>query len=297
MGRCLVLGLVLMTSACSAELMDPSGTATDASTSRGDASDGAQPDAFVLGPWSTPAPIATASTAADEDDGTLSSTGLELFFSIVNTADGNRKDLYVATRATTSAPFGAPTKLPFSLTGTSEETPRLAPNDKTIYFASDRAGGPGGLDIYQATRQNVMGAWSTPVLVAGPNTTLNEKWFMPCGMGNDYLVVAGTDLAAGTIGGGAPAMVAELSSPQAETGTFLTADCLTVYFASARSVPTGIFTAHRASKAAPWQAPTAVTDFATLGGAQEDPWLAADGRTFVFVSSISGSKNIYLSTR
>ncbi len=296
MGRCLVLGLVLV-SACNAQLMDPSDTATDGSISHGDASDGAQPDAFMLGPWSAPVPIPIASTLADEDDGTLSSTGLELFFSIVNTADANRKDLYVATRATTSAAFNPPTKLPFSLTGTSEETPRLAPDDKTIYFASDRAGGPGGLDIYQATRQTATGPWSTPVLVAGPNTTLNEKWFMPCGIGNDYLVVAGTDLAAGTVGGVTPTMVAELSSPQAETGTFLTADCLTVYFASARVVPTGIYTAHRASKAAPWQTPTAITDFATLGGAQEDPWIAADGRSFVFVSSASGSKNIYLSTR
>ena len=297
MGRCL-LGLLLVLGACEARLADP-GTTADGPAGPNIDAPGTTVDApsAMLGPWGTPSKIPGADTAADEDDGTLSSTGLELVFAVVNAADANRKDLYTATRATTSVPFGTPTLLPFSVVGSSEETPRFGPNDKALFFASDRAGGAGNLDIYKVTRATIGGTWGTPALVPGPNTALLEKWFMPCGMNGDYIVVQGGDLAAGVLNGPAPTVIAELSSPQAETGTFLTSDCLTIYFASARSGTTQLYTSHRTSTTGSWQTPTAVIDFASTGGAQEDPWVAADGHTFVFASNASGSKDVYISVR
>src|SRR5204862_1241635 len=121
--------------------------------------DGPGADAFMLGPWGTPAKVPGASTAAAEDDGTLANGGLELVFAVADPADGNNKDLYIMTRTTTTSAFGTPSKLPFSVTGSSEETPRFSPNNKTLYFASNRAGGTGGLDIYRVTRQTPGGAW------------------------------------------------------------------------------------------------------------------------------------------
>jgi Tol biopolymer transport system component len=296
MGRCLLA--VLLASGCSAELMDPKGTSSDAAIASDAAMTDAGPDAFMLGAWGTPTKVPGASTGADEDDGTLSSDGLELVFAVANAADGNRKDLYVATRTSMAVPFGTPAKLALSLTGSSEETPRFSPNNKTLYFASDRAGGLGGLDIYSVTRLNPQSPWSMPVNVAGPSTTASEKWFMPCGMTNDYLVIVGGDIGAGTIGGAAPTIVGELSAAGAnETGTFMTSDCLTTYFASVRSGTNKIYTSHRTSTTTAWQAPTAVDDFMMLGGAQEDPWLATDGRTFLFVSNVSGTKDVYISVR
>lgn len=251
----------------------------------------------MLGPWGTPAKVTGASTAAAEDDGTLANGGLELVFAVADPADGNNKDLYIMTRATTSAAFGPPSKLPFSVTGSSDETPRFSPNGKTLYFASNR-GAVGNLDIYRVTRQNAGGPWSAPALVPGVNTTALEKWFMPCGMSNDYLVIQGGDIARGTIGGAPPVVVTELSAPAAnETGTFLTGDCLTVYFASVRSGTNKLYTSHRTSLTTAWQAPTPVDDFVSIGGEQEDPWLADDGRMFVFVSNVSGTKDVYISVR
>jgi hypothetical protein len=297
MGRCL-LGLVVVLGACSARLADPE-TTTDAPTGSNVDAPGQTVDApsGMLGPWGTPSKIPGADTAADEDDGTVSASGLELVFAVANAADASRKDLYVATRATTSAPFGTPTLLPFSVVGSSEETPRFSVNDKTLYFASDRAGGAGSLDIYKVTRQNATQPWGTPALVPGPNTAALEKWFMPCAMNGDYIVVQGGDLAAGTVNGPAPTVITELSSPQAETGTFLTSDCLTIYFASTRSGTNALYASHRTSTTTAWETPTAVIDFASTGGAQEDPWVAADGRTFVFASNASGSKDVYISVR
>lgn len=55
-----------------------------------------------------------------------------------------------------------------------ESTASITPDGKTIYFASDRSGGQGGLDIYRTTLQG-NGQWSNPVNL-GPeiNTKANE---------------------------------------------------------------------------------------------------------------------------
>jgi outer membrane protein OmpA-like peptidoglycan-associated protein len=55
-----------------------------------------------------------------------------------------------------------------------ESTASITPDGKTIYFASDKTGGFGGLDIYRTTQQ-ANGSWSTAVNL-GPlvNTKANE---------------------------------------------------------------------------------------------------------------------------
>jgi Tol biopolymer transport system component len=141
------------------------------------------------------------------------------------------------------------------------------------------------------------GVWGTPQLVPGVSTTGTDKWFMPCSRNNTYLTILGNDIGEGTIGS-PPAVLAQLNAPTGtETGTFLTQDCLTVYFASTRSGSNQIYVATRGSLGATWSAPALVTDFQVLGGNQEDPWVSPDQRTFALVSDVSGSKDVYLSTR
>ena len=193
--------------------------------------------------------------------------------------------------------FGPASKLPFSATGTSEETPRFSADDLTLFFA--KTNGANGLDIQRVTRPAANSTnWGTPSIVAGVNSAGTDKWFMPCG-NNRYLMIVGADLAEGTLGGGAPTIVAELSSPNSETGTFLTQDCLTVYFASNRpdGVKTQLYQSTRAAVDQAWSTPSIVTDFALLGGNQQDPFLATDNRTFVFASDAGGTNDIYISTR
>jgi hypothetical protein len=302
--------LVLL-AACEARISGaPGGSGLDDATPTGDdAADGvadaavdAPADALVLGPWSTPTKISlVSSTTADEDDATLSSNALEMIYAIDGGVNG--KDLYYASRASAAAPWTAGVKLGFNSGTQSDETPRLSTDDKTLFFASGRAG-KGNLDIYTVTRAAAGSTtWGTPQPLATVNTgTLTEKWYMPCG--THYILAQsttanGTDLLEGTIGGAAPTPITELNSAQNETGTLLTPDCLTIYFASARANPTMIYTSHRTSLTAPWQPPSAVTDFKITGGNgnQEDPWLSPDGRTFVFASDAAGTKDLYISTR
>jgi hypothetical protein len=288
----LALPLVLAWVGCKAQV---EGQRSDGSVEDASIDDDAAPDA-QLGAWGTPTKVTGASDPAiQEDDGTLSYSQLEIVFARQNAADNNRKDLYWASRTTPQGTFGMPIKLDLSGTGTAEETPRFSRDDMTLYFASNRGGG--SLDIYSITRTTA----GTPftglgTTVAGLATGSLEKWFAPCG--NDrYLVILGTDVAEGTLPQ-PPTVIASLSTAATETGTFITEDCLTAYWASVTSGDNAIYTSTRASTTDPWPAPTMVMDFAALGGEQSDPWISPDQRTFALTSDVAGNQNdIYISTR
>jgi len=267
------------------------------------AADDAAPDASRLGPWGQPMKLDVAGTVQVEDDVTLSSNTLELFFAI---SGANGKDLYVTTRASTTQPWTQAKPVSFNSASESDETPRLSADDRTLYFATGRAGN-GALDIYKTTRPAAGStAWSEPVPVMPVNTTDGiEKWFMPCGVDHYVMVrslaTGDSDLVEGTIGGATAAPIVELNSTGNETGTFVSPDCLTILFASTRVKPTKMFRSHRASATAKWDAPSPIDDFPIPGGDgnQEDPWVSSDSRTFAFASDAAGANNkdIYLSTR
>jgi hypothetical protein len=257
---------------------------------------GPNPDAAALGPWGPAQLVTNAATGLIEDDASLSSTTNEMIFAVVDAATtGNPKDLWYMARPSPTGTWSAPVKLPFNSTA-SDETPRFADNDLTLYFASGRGGAT--LDIYKVTRQTVGGAWTLPPqVVPGLNSAGVEKWFVPCPGTNKYMTIIDNEIGEGTIGS-APTVCAEISSTSNETGTFLSQDCKTIYFASNRSTANRLYVATRPAVGAPFNPPQIVGDFlADPGGNQEDPWLSADLRTFVFVSDKSGSKDVYISTR
>jgi len=297
-------GFLMLLAACEARISgapDDHGTIDAGSGGDAAAIDAPADGTAMLGPWSAPAKILPASTTAAEDDATLSSNALEMIFAVAGT---NGKVLYYSSRASTAVPWTAAVKLPFNGT-LSDETPRFSADDKTLYFASDRVL-KGNLDIYSVSHPTPDAlSWGTPQPITSVNTPATEKWYMPCGT-NRYIMVQGTatngtDFVEGTLGGVAPTAITALNSMQSETGTLVSQDCLTIYFASARMTPQMMYKSHRTSLAAPWSNPAAVVDFPISGGNgnQEDPWMSIDGRTFVFASDAAGvgTKDIYISTR
>lgn len=259
--------------------------------------DSAPADAAPLGPWSTPMKVPGASDpTAAEDDSTMSWAGGELVFAI---QAGGVKTLYTMTY--TAGTFGTPTMLPFSGTGADDESPRFSPDDLNLYFASNRGGA--SLDIYTVHRNTIGGAWGAAALVTGPNTSKTEKWYAPCSTGY-YLVIGttgtDTDVFEG-MGTTPPTRVDTLSSATSETGTYLSKDCLTAYFASQRdNNQTDLYMSTRASTSAPWPTPVKVTDFDTADNNEEDPFISTDGRTFTFARATvanAAQKDVYISTR
>lgn len=302
MGRHTGAGVVAaaLLAACNAHLGDPTSLRGDGGESSHDA--GLPPDASVtLGPWGTPTVVPGASSSANnEDDPTISSDGLELYYALQ--VPGNPKDLYVMTRASTTVAFESPVALTgFNTLAGSEESPRLAYDDLSIYFGRDG-------DIYRATRAATADAWGAPSLVTGVSTaTMYEKWLAVCGDGTHIMVSRDTgtamapnpELFEGTFADGAATPATVLNSVAAEISTFLAKDCLSAMFASNRSGQTQLYRSTRTTIASPWSAPTPLGAPFDIGADNEDPGYTPDDQIFVFagIHAPLTSKDLYISTR
>ena len=299
MGRCLVA--LALFGACNAHLGDPNQhvlspdgghtpDGTDASTVDG---------SIPLGPWGTPATIPGGDDPTNnEDDPTLSSDGLELYYAVAVPPMGD-KNLYKMSRASRADAFGTPVVLSAFNSATADESPRLSYDNLTIYFGQNG-------DIMTATRATMASAWGTISVVPGVSTAVYEKWMSVCG-DNSHFVVSrlngtnGQDLYEGTLGAGAGTLIANVSTVSAETSTFLSKDCLTLYFASNRGMAgTQIYVSTRAAIGDAWSTPVAAPAPFDIGTDNEDAGYTPDNRLFVFASTRAGagtSKDLFLSTR
>jgi hypothetical protein len=298
-GRVTWVALLLL-AACKAELTgDGNGVTADASSSEPDGKvfQDADIDAPVmLGAWGTPSLVIGASDdTIAEDDGTMSSDTLELYF---KRNDGGDNNIYVMTRQSTSSPWSMPDPVTAVNTTAAEESPRLSSDNLTMYFG--RAG-----DIYKVTRANVGAAWGDLVAVTPLNTPAPgfEKWGVACTSG--YAMVSrdanngnGQDVYDGTITGGTNNAVTTLNTTSAEQGLLLSSDCMRVYFQSNRDNDQfDIYEASRTSPNAAWSNPTKMVDFNTTTSSEEDAWISPDQRTFLFVSNVNGTKDLFIVTR
>ncbi|HEX5107277.1 MAG TPA: hypothetical protein VFV95_02465 [Vicinamibacterales bacterium] len=117
-------------------------------------------------------------TANFEGGPSLSQDGLTLLFGAArqNSLGQLDEDLYMATRETTSEPFGPPLNLgaPVNALGFADYSPELSRDGLTLYFSSSRPGGLGQADLYVTTRESTDDPWKLPQNL-GP--TVNSPYF------------------------------------------------------------------------------------------------------------------------
>lgn len=105
----------------------------------------------------------------------LSPSGQSLIF-VSSSAGGTGKDLYCSQRQgtgwSTPLPLGAPVNSP------ADELFPYAPSDSLLYFASDRPGGAGGLDIYEA-RLTEAGDYAVRPLPSPLNSPADDYGYYP----------------------------------------------------------------------------------------------------------------------
>ena len=117
-------------------------------------------------------------TANFEGGPSLSQDGLTLLFGAArqNSLGQLDEDIYIATRETTSQPFGPPENLgaPVNSLGFGDYSPELSRDGLTLYFSSSRPGGLGQADLYVTTRESTDDPWEPPQNL-GPN--VNTPFF------------------------------------------------------------------------------------------------------------------------
>ena len=96
--------------------------------------------------------VAELSGAASDQRPSVRFDGLEIFFHS-NRPGSAGTDLWVSTRGSVTDPWSAPANLGPTVNSTSSDQQlHIAADRQTLFFAADRPGGFGGLDLYVTTR-------------------------------------------------------------------------------------------------------------------------------------------------
>lgn len=285
-------------------------SAADTSEPEASQPEASQPDGSdaELRAFGAPQRVAELSTGWLEDDPTLSQDRLEIFFSSSRAGGLGAQDIWTATRASVGQPWSTPINVARLNTPDQDALSSLSADGRALYFASNRAGGLGGTDIYHTARASRGSAWDAPELVTALSSSKADR---PRTTSDPALLLISARRAGGAgdldlyssrrgpAGWSTPAQLPRINTSTVESDPWLDASETVLYFTTDRPGGAGgldIWRATRASKGAPFTAPTPVS--AINSDADEaDSWLSPDRTEIYFSSNRSGSWDIYRARR
>jgi serine/threonine protein kinase/Tol biopolymer transport system component len=134
-------------------------------------------------PWDPPINLGVKVNTSNFDYApSVSSDGLELYFSSNRPGGYGAYDIYVSRRATTQDSWGGPVNLGPAMNASSpfvQEMPRLSPDGLVLLFQGSRPGGFGRGDLWMARRANRSAPWE-PVTNLGPIINSPEHECQAC---------------------------------------------------------------------------------------------------------------------
>jgi hypothetical protein len=137
-------------------------------------------------PFGVALPAAGINTAAWEGTAILTSNALTLYFYSDRSGGAGGRDIYRATRSNTLADFGDVSHLEGVNGGADDHMPWLSPDERTIYFASNRSLIGGDTNLWVAHRNGVLDGFEPPLEVAGVNSV--ERDISPA-LSSDQLIL------------------------------------------------------------------------------------------------------------
>ena len=252
--------------------------------------------------FSEPRMLGELGPATKTDNPSLTADLLELYFT---SERGASADVYVAERTDPDQPFGSPSRVATASTDGYETSPVVTADGLTLYWASDRPGGLGDLDVWLATRASRSAAWGTPHDVRAlssqakdlPRPPGQRGAIMPVSSDREqrgYYAILFAHWSDATREFIEPEPVPELRFERASTvDAFLTDDGLTCFYVTGPAFGAAdIYVASRRTTDAPFEHLTPLTGINSASD-ERDPWLSPDGSRFFFSSDRSGQYAIY----
>jgi hypothetical protein len=262
--------------------------------------------------------VANVNSGITNLGGSISTDGLSLYLASDRPGGyGGTFDMYVAARASTQDEWGPAVNLGPTLNSAAwEHTADISPDGLSLYFASDRPGGSGQMDMWVATRPDPDSPWGKPVNL-GP--TLNSGAYdLSPRESADGLTLLFHSTRGGGPGGediwmstratkndpwGKPVNVGAPVNSSANDGeAVMTLDGLTLFFSSDRDGGIGnydLWVTTRRSTNHAWGPPVNLGRFVNTPAVEWTSSISADGSTLYFCSdrpTVWGPCSIYQTT-
>jgi len=125
-------------------------------------------------PFGTPTALTPLNTPNLDYEPWISGDELTLYFASAGASTQSSTDIWVTTRADKSQAFSAPLRVTSLSSNSNDQRIVLSSDGLTAFFASDRTGSRGNVDIWYATRTEPLGDFGAAAPVEGLNSTAND---------------------------------------------------------------------------------------------------------------------------